>query len=532
MELDKIQSKILKDSLVDDWNVMIIKGIAGSGKTTLLSEIYKKHSISKSTFKIKPGAFTGRASAVLRDKALINSQTIHYWLFGRSKMYTEFDRFLEPTIMKDPREQEDSELWIIDEASMIEEYLLFWLLVHIHIPDKKDDFYSRDSEGNIIKNKDDSDRKLSFMSAKLHMLLNDPNVEFKIQNNKKIIFCGDINQLSPMYTKGYKKHALLSTSLKLFNFKIKEYELEKMHRHKDSTDIQKIAYDIENNPENIDESKYSSDNVKIVRDNSFQNICNLFLKHKNNLENAKYIVYNNQTAHEFNILIRPLIFPEAKLATKLIKGDYIHVTKNNYHYSLWNGDFLKVLNILDNKTGPKIHVKAISDLNDKKLKVDKEVFLEFTKVEVEQIDTNVKHKLWIITDTLSNSSKDEDRWIYSDRDEMYFIYEEYLNNFFEYRKPKKDDASYQEYKFEKESDEFNNALFVNYSYAITGHKSQGGEWDTVFLDLTCIKKEDENNIKFKVFNGYTHPEGWRYTAGTRANKLLYVIPRRDTLLLK
>ena len=58
-----------------------------------------------------------------------------------------------------------------------------------------------------------------------------------------------------------------------------------------------------------------------------------------------------------------------------------------------------------------------------------------------------------------------------------------------------------------------NALQVKFSYSITCHKSQGGQWENVFVDLGYFKKEmlDLSFLR------------WLYTAITRASKKLYLI---------
>jgi exodeoxyribonuclease-5 len=58
-----------------------------------------------------------------------------------------------------------------------------------------------------------------------------------------------------------------------------------------------------------------------------------------------------------------------------------------------------------------------------------------------------------------------------------------------------------------------NALQVKFSYAITCHKSQGGQWPIVFIDQGYLK--DEN-----VDEGFVR---WLYTALTRATEKVYLI---------
>ena len=64
-----------------------------------------------------------------------------------------------------------------------------------------------------------------------------------------------------------------------------------------------------------------------------------------------------------------------------------------------------------------------------------------------------------------------------------------------------------------------NALEVKYGYAVTCHKSQGGQWQDVYLDL-----------------GYIHPDHlgldfyrWLYTAFTRARKTLFLVNASDDM---
>lgn len=58
-----------------------------------------------------------------------------------------------------------------------------------------------------------------------------------------------------------------------------------------------------------------------------------------------------------------------------------------------------------------------------------------------------------------------------------------------------------------------NALQVKFSYAITCHKSQGGQWPVVFIDQGYLKEENINNAFIR----------WLYTALTRATEKVYLI---------
>ena len=61
-----------------------------------------------------------------------------------------------------------------------------------------------------------------------------------------------------------------------------------------------------------------------------------------------------------------------------------------------------------------------------------------------------------------------------------------------------------------------NALQVKFSYAITCHKSQGGQWNTVFVEQPYLPGGmDKEYLR------------WLYTAITRARDKLYLIGFKD-----
>ena len=86
-------------------------------------------------------------------------------------------------------------------------------------------------------------------------------------------------------------------------------------------------------------------------------------------------------------------------------------------------------------------------------------------------------------------------------------YEEYQKLYLEISKKYKGDRK------KIKEDKYLNALQVKFSYAITCHKSQGGQWENVFVDLGYFKNE-------MLDLGYLR---WLYTAITRASKKLFLI---------
>ena len=63
-----------------------------------------------------------------------------------------------------------------------------------------------------------------------------------------------------------------------------------------------------------------------------------------------------------------------------------------------------------------------------------------------------------------------------------------------------------------------NALQVKFSYAITCHKSQGGQWNTIFVEQPYLPNGlDKDYLR------------WLYTAVTRAKEKLYLIGFKDDM---
>jgi ATP-dependent exoDNAse (exonuclease V) alpha subunit len=167
---------------------------------------------------------------------------------------------------------------------------------------------------------------------------------------------------------------------------------------------------------------------------------------------------------------------------KICEGDLLMVTQNNYLSSLVNGD--------------QILVKRIG-------KREYRCGLSFIQVEVEEIFSNVQCNLLLIedilysTDTNLNTKQHKDLMI------------DYFQRMREMGIIQKSKA----FKDRMLKDPYLNALKCVYGYALTCHKSQGGEWDEVFLYLD------------KKIHGIPKPSiyQWLYTAITRAKENLYVV---------
>ena len=70
-------------------------------------------------------------------------------------------------------------------------------------------------------------------------------------------------------------------------------------------------------------------------------------------------------------------------------------------------------------------------------------------------------------------------------------------------------------------DKYLNALQIKYAYAITCHKSQGGQWKSVFVEQSYFTDEMLNKEYFR----------WLYTSLTRSSEKLQLINFADKFFI-
>jgi len=206
---------------------------------------------------------------------------------------------------------------------------------------------------------------------------------------------------------------------------------------------------------------------------------------KNGVEDTAFIVRSNKRANEYNQQIRSKI---RGLENQITTGDYIMVVKNNYFWLdksseagfIANGDICEILEL---KKG-----KGLYGFN-------------FAEVKLRMIDyPNQKpFETVILLDTLT---LDSPALSFEQNNKLY---QEIALDFADIT------SKYKKMLAIKENKYFN-ALQVKFSYAMTCHKSQGGQWKTVFVEQPYLP--DGQDIGFYR---------WLYTAITRAEEKLYLI---------
>ena len=310
----------------------------------------------------------------------------------------------------------------------------------------------------------------------------------------KIIFIGDEAQLPPVHLD--ISPALDANNLSFrYNKKVLEYELKEVLRQDADSGILKNATKLRFNQDNnyFDDFKFNLNNqTEVVRLTDGYEIESAIADSYSNagIEDTTIIVRSNKRANLYNQQIRAQI---RGLENEIATGDILMVVKNNYFWLepksapgfIANGDTVEVQRIL-----------TIKDLYGFRFA---EVEVKLVDYPDEEIDTLV-----IMLDTLTI---DGPSLPYEDSNRLYHE----VNKDYEDEKSKS-----KRYKKVKENKYFN-ALQVKFAYAVTCHKSQGGQWSDVFVEQAWLPTGEIDKEYLR----------WLYTAITRAKNKLYLIGFKD-----
>lgn len=211
-------------------------------------------------------------------------------------------------------------------------------------------------------------------------------------------------------------------------------------------------------------------------------------------EETAIIVRSNKRANLYNQQIRSrILFNEHELTA----GDYLMIVKNNYFWLkptseagfIANGDIIEVLEVFSFK----------------------ELYgFRFAEVKIRMVDYPRMRpfETVLMLDTISLESPS------LSYDEANRLYQEVLKDY-------EDETSNYRKFLKVKNNKYLNALQVKFSYAITCHKSQGGQWHTVFVEQPYLPEG--------INRDYLR---WLYTAVTRAKEKLYLIGFKDDYFLE
>ncbi|HLT33994.1 MAG TPA: AAA family ATPase [Aquaticitalea sp.] len=312
-------------------------------------------------------------------------------------------------------------------------------------------------------------------------------------HNCKLLLIGDKAQLPPV--KSDLSPALDAQRLNLhYNKVVKMMELDEVVRQGQNSGILMNATHLREIMEGefMDIFKFNikdyKDVVRLIDGHEIMDAIHDAYSEDGHEETA-IIVRSNKRANLYNKQIRErILLNENELTT----GDYLMVVKNNYFWVkptseagfIANGDIIQVLEI-----------HSIQELYG----------FRFAEVKVKMVDYPKMHpfETVLLLDTIEAETPSLP---YEDSNRLYL----------EVQKDYEDETSnYRKFLKIKNNKHFN-ALQVKFSYAITCHKSQGGQWKTVFVEQPYLP----NGIDKEYLR-------WLYTAITRAKNRLYLIGFKD-----
>jgi len=311
--------------------------------------------------------------------------------------------------------------------------------------------------------------------------------------NCKMILLGDTAQLPPV-------NLDISPALDVhtlgihYNKEVEYIELDEVMRQEENSGILHNATELRELLKDsfISEFKFNvrkfKDIVRLIDGYDIQDAINSAYSNYS-IEDTAFIVRSNKRANQYNEQIRTKILDkESELST----GDFLMVVKNNYFWLkdsdeagfIANGDIIEILEMF-----------GIKELYG----------FKFAKVKIRMIDypDQKPFETVLLMDTIKSESPS------LTFEESNRLYQEVMKDY------ENETTKYKKFQKVKENEYFN-ALQVKFSYAITCHKSQGGQWNTVFIEQPYLPNGiDRDYIR------------WLYTAMTRAKNKLYLIGFKD-----
>ena len=208
------------------------------------------------------------------------------------------------------------------------------------------------------------------------------------------------------------------------------------------------------------------------------------------VEGTIVICRSNKRANLYNQQIRARI---RDLEDTLSVGDFLMVVRNNY---FWLPVGSKAGFIANGDTAEVMRIYEFSDLYG----------FHFARVLVRLVDYPDEDDLevTVLLDTLTSETPS-------------MTYDEYKKLYAEVAKDYSDIPLKAQKNKEIKKNPFFNALQVKFAYAVTCHKSQGGQWENVFVEQGYFTHDMLGKEYYR----------WLYTALTRSTKNLFLINFKD-----
>jgi exodeoxyribonuclease-5 len=206
------------------------------------------------------------------------------------------------------------------------------------------------------------------------------------------------------------------------------------------------------------------------------------------LEGTIIVVNSNKQANRYNQGIRNRIFFREE---EISPGDMVMVVKNNYFHIEEEDDSGFIAN------GDIAEVKRIRKYEEKFGFRFADMLLRFTDYDIEVESKVMLDVLQLDTPALPQDKNKE-------------LFQSVLSDYQFLKTRRKQIEAVR-------NDPYFNALQVKFSYAVTCHKAQGGQWQRVFIDQGMFNRQE-------ITIDYLR---WFYTAITRATERLYLVNFSD-----
>ncbi len=439
--------------------VYLLRGYAGTGKTTLVSTLVK--TLPSIGMRYQLLAPTGRAAKVMSTYTGKSASTLHRKLYRfQINANGEFRMARAENKAKDT-------VFIVDECSMISD---------------QGDGYSWSRS------------------------LLDDLIEYVFSGSScKLLLIGDSAQLPPvgLDISPAMDFEILKNS---FSLTLASYEMKEVMRQALDSGILHNATEIRNIIATNNEQWAMSDSdiyqlplldinnfsdINKIDPMSFEELLWQSFGDKRNNNDAVVICRSNKRANMFNQAIRSRVLQEEG---EISTGDKLMVVKNNYYWIGQQSATSNQINFIAN--GDMIEITRIN-------KFEEMYGFHFADVDIQLTDYEEAPTLSvkIIMETLYSDSpaltNEEAKRLYQS------VEEDYMDI------PRVSDRR----KAMKENPYFN-ALQVKFGYALTCHKTQGGQWSNVFIEAPYLPNEtilELGDLR------------WLYTAMTRASEKVYLV---------
>ena len=454
---DRLLRKVA-DFVCSDDDILVVNGYAGTGKTTAVSSVIA--SLKEFGTKCVLLAPTGRAAKVLLSYAGQPAYTIHKHIYRQKSVGGDgFGQFsLAPNKDKET-------LFVVDEVSLI------------GIDTGQQPSSAAFGSGNLL------DDLIAFVRAGVEC---------------KVILIGDAAQLPPVGLDA--SPALLHDYMAMMGGVVFAELSTVVRQQKESgilhnaTLIRQLISEMEYGPGVIDicdlglEVEGFDDVERIGGGDLIEKISDAYATFGE--DETVILCRSNKRAIKYNMGIRSTVQYKEE---RLVRDDKLMIVKNCYQFLegiegmdyIANGDIAKLQKISKYEERYGLHFA--------------EARISFPDYDDQEIVAKV------ILDTLESESAS---LTYEQSNMLY----QGVNEDYAHLTTKK-----KRYEAVRE-DKYYNALQLKYANAITCHKSQGGQWECVFIDNPFWQEElTVDDLK------------WLYTAITRATKKVYLVNFKDEL---